>query len=279
LTLSARLPILLSPSHNSLDPPLPGAVQFVVFSQFAMHTEARDQLVLGHLNHVYFIARQIHRRLPRQVLLEDLVHAGVVGLLDAMEKFDPAKNITLKSYAQFRIRGAILDSLREGDWSPRKLRRQARRLDQAISACESRLGRVPTEEEIAGQLEISLDDLRRLIRDLDGLEIQNIQQLFSAGAMAEKLVATSSDDDPFSVTVRSEMVRLLAKAIAELSEREREVLSLYHFKELPMKAVGSALGIGASRVSQIHSAALVRLRERLKPALAPRSSPALARSR
>lgn len=241
----------------------------VGLAQFDTDAARREELVLEQLSHVHFIARRIHCRLPPQVPLEDLVHAGVIGLLDAVEKYDPAKNVRLKAYAEFRIRGAILDSLREGDWSPRALRREARRLEKAISACECRLGRTPTEQEIAAELEVSLSELQRLMRDIDGLEVEDLQNALAAGELPWNHEAGWGQEDPFSATVRSEMTRLLMDAIAELSERERQVLTLYHFKELPMKDVGSALGIGESRVSQIHSTALLRLREQLTDAMSP----------
>lgn len=232
------------------------------------HTTTREELVLEQLPHVHFVARKVHSRLPAHVLLEDLVHAGIVGLLDALDKFNPAKNVRLKAYAEFRIRGAILDSLREGDWSPRALRREARRLERAISQCEARLGRAPSESEIAAELEVSLHDLQRLVRDLDGLEIGDLHALAGDTDLPCPR-QTASENDPFMTTARAEMSALLMNAMAELSERERQVLTLYHFNELPMKAVGSALGIGESRVSQIHSTALLRLREQLAEAMAP----------
>ncbi|HKN62423.1 MAG TPA: FliA/WhiG family RNA polymerase sigma factor [Candidatus Acidoferrales bacterium] len=232
----------------------------------------REELVLEHLAHVHYIARRIHCRLPPQVRLEDLVNAGVVGLLDAVAKYDPAKNVKLKAYAEFRIRGAILDSLRAGDWSPRALRRQGRRLEEAISTCQARLGHAPNDQEIAAELQMSLIDLQCLLRDLDGLEIEDLQGLVADGRLSNQDSSSHSDDDPFSVTVRSEMTRLLMNAIAELSERERQVLALHHFKDLPMKAVGSVLGIGKSRVSQIHSTALLHLRAQLTEVMSPRPS-------
>jgi len=134
-----------------------------------------EKLLLDHLPHVQYVARRIHTRLPPQVLLEDLVHAGILGLMDAVRKYDPSKNVQLKHYAEFRIRGAILDSLRLVDWSPRALRRQARRLEQAISCCKARLGRDPSEVEIAAELEVSLDSLQHLRGDLRGLDIESLQ--------------------------------------------------------------------------------------------------------
>jgi RNA polymerase sigma factor for flagellar operon FliA len=225
----------------------------------------RDKLVLDHLEQVQFVARRIHGRLPPQVLLEDLVHAGVLGLMDAVRKFDPSKNVQLKHYAEFRIRGAILDSLREVDWSPRTLRRQARRLDRAVADCKARLGRDPSEPEIAEELQISLASLQRLVRDLRGLDVGSLQSEADdcGGETLSQSRAGSEEQDPYQQAVRSEMSSLLERAIGELPGREREVLALYHFEELTMKEIGAVLRIGESRVSQIHTAALLRLRTRL----------------
>jgi RNA polymerase sigma factor for flagellar operon FliA len=243
-----------------------------IAAPFRFDAAQREELVLEHLAHVHYIARRIHCRLPPQVRLEDLVNAGVVGLLDAVSKYDPTKNVKLKAYAEFRIRGAILDSLREGDWSPRALRREGRRLEEAVSACQARLGHAPNDQEIAAELQMSLTDLQLLLRDLDGLEIEDLQGLVADGQQSSREAPSHSEDDPFSITVRSEMTRLLMNAIAELSERERQVLALHHFKDLPMKAVGSVLGIGKSRVSQIHSTALLHLRAQLTEVMSPRPS-------
>ena len=226
----------------------------------------REKLLLEHLPQVRYIARRIHDRVPPQVLLEDLVHAGILGLMDAVKKYDPSKNVQLKHYAEFRIRGAILDSLRQVDWSPRTLRRQARRMEQAISDCKARFGRDPTEPEIAVELNVTLESLQHLLGDLRGLDIGSLQAEANepgAGEDALQISAGVDEEDPYHQTLRSEMTALLAKAVGELPAREREVLALYHYEELTMKEVGAVLGIGESRVSQIHTTALLRLRIRL----------------
>jgi len=227
----------------------------------------REQLLLDHLPQVQYIARRIHDRLPPQVLLEDLVHAGILGLMDAVRKYDPSKNVQLKHYAEFRIRGAILDSLRQVDWSPRALRRQARRLEQAVLDCKGRLGRDPTEPEIAAELQITLESLHHLLGDLRGLDIGSLQADANdpnGDELAAQNRPAADQEDPYHLTLRAEMSGLLEKAIGELPARERQVLALYHFEELTMKEVGSVLGIGESRVSQIHTAAVIRLRVRLR---------------
>jgi RNA polymerase sigma factor for flagellar operon FliA len=245
-------------------------------------TEAeREKLLLEHLPQVHYIARRIHERVPPQVLLEDLVHAGILGLMDAVKKYDPAKNVRLKHYAEFRIRGAILDSLRQVDWSPRTLRRQARRLEQAISACKAQFRRDPTEPEIAAELKMSLEDLQHLLGDLRALDIGSLQQETGEPGYGEEQLqnrVASETEDPFHQTLRAEMTTLLARAVSELPPREKEVLALYHYEELTMKEVGAVLGIGESRVSQIHSTALLRLRVRLRELLDERGVAAHART-
>jgi len=236
----------------------------------------REKLLLEHLPQVQYIARRIHGRLPPQVLLEDLVHSGILGLMDAVRKYDPRKNVQLKHYAEFRIRGAILDSLRQVDWSPRTLRRQARRLEKAILDCKARLGRDPSEPEIAAELQMSLERLQRLLGDLRGLDIGSLpsEGHDPAGEDAIEARAGSEQEDPYHQTLRWEMMGLLERAISELPARERDVLALYRFEELTMREVGAVLGLGESRVSQIHTAAMLRLRATMRDLLhnAPPSS-------
>lgn len=230
----------------------------------ALDEQQREQLLLEHLPQVHHVARRIHFRLPPQVPLEDLVHAGILGLMDAVRKYDPTKNVRLKHYAEFRIRGAILDSLRLVDWSPRALRRQARRLAQAVSRVRTRLNRDPAEEEIAAELDMSLEDLQRLRARLCGLDLGSLHTESSDQSGEEEIErCESKEEDPYHQALRAEMADLLARAMDELPQRQREVLSLYHFQDLTMKEVGRILSIGESRVSQIHSAALLRLRTRL----------------
>lgn len=244
----------------------------------AIEEQRREQLLLDHLPQVQHIARRIHDRLPSQVLLQDLVHSGFLGLMDAVRKYDPAKNVQLKHYAEFRIRGAILDSLRQVDWSPRALRRQARSIEQAIARCKAQLGRDPNETEIAAGLGMSLESLQRLRGDLRGLEIGSLQAdaSESAGDAIAQPCSASEEHDPYQHALRSEMNGLLERAIEALPERERQVLALYHFQELTMKAVGAVLKVGESRVSQIHTSALLRLRARMRE-LIEGSSPRLIR--
>ncbi len=236
-------------------------------AQAAALAAEQERLLLEQLPQVYFIARRIREKLPQHVALEDLVHAGVLGLMDAVRKYDVAKNVQLKSYAKFRIRGAILDSLRELDWSPRELRRKGRRLEEAQNKLRTLLGRTPSEDELARELGMELLDFQHLLASLRGLDLGSLRNDLNEDGREEdiaNLVPTDPDDDPFHQCLRGEMKQLLAQAISELPEKERQVLSLYYFEEATMKEVGAALGVGESRVSQIHSAALVHIRARLR---------------
>jgi len=226
----------------------------------------REQLLLEQLPQVRYIARRIHERLPRHVPFEDLVHAGVLGLIDALNKFDRTKHVQFGSYAKFRIRGAILDSLREMDWSPRDLRRKARQLEEVQNKLCAKLGRHPTEPEMAVELGLSLREFQALLGEIDGLEIGSLRVQTGRDGKEEDLceyLPHDPEETPLMLCLRSEMKTLLTRAIEELPEKERQVLALYYFEELTMKEIGAVLGVGESRVSQIHSMAVMRLRARL----------------
>ena len=237
----------------------------------AITTAEREQLLMEHLPTVRYLARRIHERLPQHVDLDDLVSAGVVGLIDALSKFDHEKKVQFKSYAQFRIRGAILDSLRTLDWSPRELRRKGRAVEEAIRSVTQRMGRAPAEAEIAGEMKLSLAEYQGLLGDLKGLEIGSLHMERSQDSGDEELayIPGAPDEDPLFRCLKGEMKQRLADAIEDLPEKERMVLTLYYYEELTMKEIGLTLGVVESRVSQIHSSAVVRLRgamATLKPA-------------
>ena len=228
----------------------------------SMTASEREALLMEHLPTVRYLARRIHERLPQHVDLDDLVSAGMVGLIDAFSKFDHGKKVQFKSYAQFRIRGAILDSLRTLDWSPRELRRKGRAVEEAIRATTQRLGRAPTEPEIAQEMQVTLGAFQTLLGDLKGLEIGSLHMERTEDSGDEELayVPGAPEDDPLFRCLKGEMKQRLADAIENLPEKERMVLTLYYYEELTMKEIGLTLGVVESRVSQIHSAAVVRLR-------------------
>jgi len=229
-------------------------------------TSECDQLLLEQLPQVKYIARRIHERLPQHVPFDDLLHAGIVGLIDAMHKFDAGKNVRFASYAKFRIRGAILDSLRDMDWSPRDLRRKARRLESTLQRLQTELGRSATEPELAAAMEMTLDEFQHMLDEIRGLEVGSLQiESLEDGRETDlsETIPGPSDQDPFTVCMKEERRRMLADAISRLPEREQQVLALYYQEELTMKEVGAVLGVGESRVSQIHSMAVARLRSDL----------------
>lgn len=235
--------------------------------------QERNRLITEQLPQVKFIARRIHDRLPRHVSLEDLIHAGIIGLLDAVQKFDPAKHVQLKSYAKFRIRGAILDSLRELDWSPRDLRRKARQLETIERRLRAEIGRAPSETELADGMDMELAEFQQFLGELRGLDVGNLQAAGETESDSHRsaLEVRDPQPNPFEQYSAAEGRQRLAQAIAELPERERQVLALYYHEELTMKEIGSVLGIGESRISQIHSAAIIRLRSRMSELLAAKA--------
>jgi RNA polymerase sigma factor for flagellar operon FliA len=233
-----------------------------------IQTFDREKLVEEMLVQVKYIARRIHERLPQHVPFDDLVQAGMVGLLDAVQKFDPTKNAQLKTYAKFRIRGAILDSLRDCDWGPRDLRRQARQVEEVQSRLRNQLGHAPTEEEIAKEMDLELTEYYELLGTLHGMNLGSLED--STDHDECTYIPYAPEQDPFFLCAKSEMKDILQNALGDLPKKEREVLVLYYYEELTLREVGEILGVVESRVSQLRSAALTRLRSRMQDLLAER---------
>lgn len=236
-----------------------------------LNAREREGLLLEHLPLVRYIASGIHARLPQHVAMDDLVQAGVIGLIQAIDNFDRNRKVSLKGYAQLRIRGAILDNLRDLDWSPRSLRAMARRIESVQNLLRERLGRSPEDEEVSSELGISLKEYQKLSSNIQGLDIARL----SIGPFEddvddslEQEVPDPKGQDPFSLYMDTERRAALVDAMTQLSDRERQVLSLYYFNELTMKEIGRTMGVGESRASQLHSAGLKSLRFCLKPAAA-----------
>jgi RNA polymerase sigma factor for flagellar operon FliA len=225
-------------------------------------TPEQEQAMAEHLPIVGIIARRVHERLPQHVLIEDLYSAGMLGLLDAFGRFDPSKQVKFRTYAQFRIRGAILDSLRTLDWSPRDLRRKGRAVEQAIQALIGQLNRSPTDIEIAQKLNIPLAAYQQLLGELKGLEIGTLHTERSAESDEEELdlIPGRPDDDPLYRYLNGEMRERLTRAISDLPERERLIMTLYYYEETSMKEISFILGVHVTRVSQIHASAVLHLR-------------------
>src|SRR5690348_3585063 len=195
----------------------------------AIGERERERLILEHLPQVRLIARKIQERLPENIALEDLVSIGVIGLIAAIDNFDPAHNVKLKTYAEYKIRGAILDSLRGLDWAPRQKRRKAKRIEAAISAAEQKLQRAPVEEEIAAQLDLSLEEYRDWLVEIRGLNFGNLE--YASGDNGRDLVQYVADRDdqlPSKLLEKAELEKLLADVIRGMPAMERTVVSLYY---------------------------------------------------
>jgi RNA polymerase sigma factor for flagellar operon FliA len=216
------------------------------------------------LPQVRLVARKIHERLPETICFDDLLSAGVVGLIQAIDNFDPRQNVKLKTYAEFRIRGSILDSLREADWAPRLKRRQAREFEAAIARAEQRLGRVPEEAEIAAELNLSIDDYRHKLTEIETLNIGELEFVREENDTPVILkYAVAAEESPEVRMERSELERLIASSIERIPKVEKTVLSLYFYEELTLREIAEVMGIHLSRVSQIKSQAILRLRTAL----------------
>jgi RNA polymerase sigma factor FliA len=223
----------------------------------------RERLILEHLPQVRLIARRIHERLPDHISLDDLVSTGVVGLISAIDRFDPKQGVLLKTYAEYKIRGAILDSLRGLDWAPREKRKRAKQIAAAIDAAERSLHRTPDEEEIARQLNISLDEYQKWLAEVQGLTIENLEYAAGAGGESRSLLMFISDDQqnlPSNLFERAELEALLAEAVRKMPQIERTVLSLYYEQELSLREIGEVMKVHLSRVSQLKAQAILRLR-------------------
>lgn len=226
--------------------------------------DERERLILEHLPQVRLIARRIQERLPESVSLEDLISTGVIGLISAIDNFDPSHNVKLKTYAEYKIRGAILDSLRGLDWAPRQKRRKAKQIEAALSRAEQRFKRSPTEEEIAHELEISLDEYHDWLVEIRGLNIASLE--YAGPDQGKDLLHYLPDTDenlPSTLLERSELERLLAEGIDGIPEIERTVLSLYYHEELTLREIAQVVKLHESRISQLKSQAILRLRSRL----------------
>ena len=230
----------------------------------------REEVLRRYLPLVRRVVQRIASRKPPHIELEDLVSWGIVGLLDAMDKYDPRKEALFSTYAQFRIRGAILDHLRSLDWIPRSVRQKATVIEKACRQLEGRFGRPASEEEIAAHIGLSLRAYQEMVGKVGEMSLFSLEDV-GFGAGDERLLreGVEGGDDPAAALLSGERVRLLAEAIKRLPEREQTVISLYYQEQLTMKEVGGVLGLTESRVSQIHSQAMVRLRLRLREQLVP----------
>ncbi len=237
----------------------------------AIPADLKEQIILQHAPLIRYIVNRIAIRLPSHIDLDDLHNTGVIGLMDAIDKYNPDKNCKFKTYAEFRIKGAILDQLRSLDWVPRSIRQKSRRLEQAYTEVEQRLGRSATEQEVAASLGIDLDEFHFLLNQVRGISMVNLDELRSSGGADQPMHGDIFEDvkaeNPFTSLKSREMRQAVAECIAILPEKERLVISLYYYEDLNMKEIGGVLGITESRVCQIHTKAVARLRSKLRSLL------------
>jgi len=242
-----------------------------------MTAEQREELIVSTLPLIKHIAHKVMMRLPATIEMHDLINAGVLGLLDAVEKFEPERGVKFKTYAEVRIRGTILDSLRDLDWAPRSLRKKSKDLEKVYAELGQKLGRPATDEEVSEALGGNIEDFHALVDQLHGLTVGSFESSSDSDEKGEARINYYPDDgtnDPYAKYETNELTAMLGEAIDSLPERERLVLSLYYYEEFTMKEIGTLLGVNESRVSQIHTKATLRLRTKLSK-LAPNSDNAL----
>jgi RNA polymerase sigma factor for flagellar operon FliA len=228
----------------------------------------RDRLILTYAPLVKYVAGRLGSGLPAHVDDDDLVSYGLLGLIGAIERFDPDRDIKFETYAIARIKGSIIDELRSMDWVPRSVRSRAREIERAIAELESRLGRAPTDEEISGKLGVSEDELNDSLTEISRTSIAALDELWtvSAGGDTIALIDTIEDTqgpNPQSALAETELKEAVGEAIARLPEREKLVVTLYYYEELTLREIGEVLGVTESRVSQLHTKAILRLKARL----------------
>lgn len=243
--------------------------------------EERNALILRELPQVRYIAARIRERLPQHVEMEDLVNAGVLGLIEACGKYDSTKSAGFTTFAKFRIRGAILDSLRSQDWGSRTVRRRSRAITASTAKLTGTLGRVPLQEEVAADLNVPLAELHATLAEIDGLcVVGQHAEGGDEGADGYDLIESAearAGENPFDLCLKAETRERLVEALQTLTSREQMMLALYYQEELTMREVAEVLDIGTSRVSQVLSATLVKLRVAMEhrdaKASAPKASP------
>ena len=233
---------------------------------------ARDRLIVAYSPLVKYVAGRLSSGLPQTVDTADLVSYGIFGLIEAIEKFDTSRGIKFETYAIARIKGAIIDELRAMDWVPRSVRARAREFEAAYISLENRFRRVPSDTEIAGEMGVTPRELRSILTRLSYTSIISFEEIWSSGADQDERsdplssIPDHSAEDPVAIFETAELKEILASAIERLPDREKTVIALYYYEGLTLKEIGAVLGVTESRVSQMHTKAVLRLRARLHAA-------------
>jgi len=221
--------------------------------------DRRDQIVLEHLPLVKAIAVRVHENLPVTVDLDDLVHAGVLGLMDAVTKYNAAKNVEFRAYAKHRIKGAILDSLRQLDWASRDLRKRQKQVDSTTRDLAVKLGRTPNDDEVAEHMGVGMERLRRMQMELRTVGVVSMTPASPDDHDRSEDIQATPDLQPDRIFERRQLKGTLARAIGTLPERYQKVMFLYYTNDMTMKEIGNVMGVNESRVSQIHKTALKKM--------------------
>lgn len=235
--------------------------------------ENREEVIIRYSPMIKYVANRIAMRLPPHIEVDDLISVGVLGLMDAISKYDSSRGAKFKTYAEFRVRGAILDELRAMDWVPRSIRQKASSVDKVVQSLQVKLSRSPEDQEVAKEMGISLEQFHITLNETKSIPIFSLDDLGIAKDSGEQqslldCLAGKADADPQTQIRLTELKEIIAKAIDTLPEKERLMVSLYYYEELTMKEIGAVLEITESRVSQIHSKAVYRLRTKLKAIIA-----------
>ncbi len=228
----------------------------------------REAIIVQYAPLVKYVAGKLAVNMPSNVDFDDLVGYGTFGLIDAVSKYNPNMDVKFKTYAVTRIRGSIFDELRSLDWVPRSVRQKAKEVDTTVQILESHLGRVASEDEIADYMNVSVDELRKTLVKISGTSLLSLNELWSTGNDNDKVSIQDSIESPSALQPdvmieKEEIKRVIAEAITELPDNEKKVLVLYYYEELTLKEIGKILEVTESRVSQLHTRAIVRLRGRL----------------
>ena len=228
----------------------------------------RNRLVKQYLPLVKYVAGKLAVGMPQNVEFDDLVSYGVIGLFDAIDKFDPGKHVKFKTYAVTRVRGAIFDQLRQLDWVPRSIRQKTRELEDTVRRLEAQLGRAATDQEIANELGVNEKDFEKLVLKISGTTVLSLNDVWYSGEENDRMsigdsIESPHNRNPDSIVEKQEIKRVIVEAINELPDKEKKVLVLYYYENLTLKEIGAVLGVTESRISQLHTKAIVRLRGRL----------------
>jgi RNA polymerase sigma factor for flagellar operon FliA len=234
----------------------------------------RDRLILTYAPLVKYVAGRLGSGLPAHVDDDDLVSYGLLGLMGAIERYDPDRDVKFETYAIARIKGAIIDELRAMDWVPRSVRSRAREIERAIGELEARLGRAPSDDEISAKLGVTVDELNDSLTEISRTSIGALDELWTVSAGGDQIALIDTIEDtsgpsPTSALAETELKEAIADAIARLPEREKLVVTLYYYEELTLREIGEVLGVTESRVSQLHTKAVLRLKARLAGQPAP----------